>query len=238
MLKVYHNGTMGREAPGFAFLAARDGAGAVRVYDTAPDAALMEWLDGPTLGDIARGGDDDRAAALLAETAARLHAGPATPIADAPRIDAWLAPFLTCACAPDCPAPAVRALRAAGALGRHLLATARDIRPLHGDLHHDNVIGGPRGFCAIDAKGVIAERTYELANALRNPAGNAALLRDPARTTQRVEVWSRVCALDPQRLRQWAAVKTALSIFWRAQGPIGADPEHDLLALRLAEAAA
>ena len=91
-----------------------------------------------------------------------------------------------------------------------------------------------RGFCAFDAKGVLGERAYELANAFRNPAGAAELLRDPARQRARAASWSAAFGVDRARLRYWAAVKCALSIAWRSGGRVGADAEFDLLSCLLA----
>ena len=116
-------------------------------------------------------------------------------------------------------------------LARHLLASQTDIRPLHGDLHHDNIRLSDRGYCAFDAKGVVGERAYELANAFRNPKGIPDLIRDPSRIARLRELWSREFQVSPRRLMQWATVKVALSISWRSGGTLIADPECDLLSI-------
>jgi len=38
----------------------------------------------------------------------------------------------------------------AAATAERVLAEPHDVRPLHGDLHHDNILFGPRGWLAID----------------------------------------------------------------------------------------
>jgi streptomycin 6-kinase len=52
---------------------------------------------------------------------------------------------------------------------RSLLDAPGEAVVLHGDFHHDNVMdGGPRGWLAIDPKGLIGEREFEFANLFRN----------------------------------------------------------------------
>ena len=73
-LKLLKPGAGDDEARGGAMLAWYGGHGAARVFGLAPDAVLMEWLPGETLGDVARAGRDDDATLLLAEAVERLHA--------------------------------------------------------------------------------------------------------------------------------------------------------------------
>src|SRR5690606_30028264 len=40
---------------------------------------------------------------------------------------------------------------------------------LHGDLHNDNILLSQRGWLAIDPKGIVGEREFELGAYLRNP---------------------------------------------------------------------
>ena len=56
---------MGAERHGFALLAALNGRGAAKVYQTTQNAALTEWLSGPHLGDLTRNGQDKEAAKKL-----------------------------------------------------------------------------------------------------------------------------------------------------------------------------
>ena len=51
-------------------------------------------------------------------------------------------------------------LRLSAATASKLLATPRDVMVLHGDIHHGNILDfGPRGWLAIDPKGVSGERS-------------------------------------------------------------------------------
>lgn len=231
-LKVYHGSDMANEAPGFALMQALDGHGAALVHSVGRTTALMEWLDGPSLGDMVRAGDDVTATAELAATATRLHAR-ALPCDGLPALADWFAALFALRFAPDCPAPARRDIAAARALARRLLDSQGPARGLHGDLHHDNIRLCSRGYVAFDAKGVAGDIGYELANALRNPSGVPDLIRDPAVLLRRASVWAPALGQTPDRLLQWGAAKCALSIAWRAGGTLARDRELDLLSILL-----
>ncbi|WP_224824582.1 aminoglycoside phosphotransferase family protein [Cognatishimia sp. MH4019] len=234
-LKLYHGETMGNEGAGFVYLEALNGAGAARVFAHGARFAVTEWLPGPSLGDLSRRGEDDTATHTLLTVAQTLHAQPVTPAGTLPKLADWFGALLKLHIASGCPATARQNLERCRALAGDLLATPQDPRPLHGDLHHDNIRLGARGYCAFDAKGVLGERAYELANAFRNPKGAPALLRDPDRIRALRDAWSGPFAVPPRRLMQWAAVKCALSIAWRSGSDgIRHDDEFDLLAQFLA----
>jgi len=49
---------------------------------------------------------------------------------------------------------------------------------LHGDLHHDNILHGPRGWVAIDPKGLSGPASFETSAYLRNPLSLLAKTSD------------------------------------------------------------
>lgn len=225
-LKLYHKPDMGAERHGFALMAALNGKGAAKVYQTTQNAALTEWLSGPHLGDLTRNGQDTEAAIELVKVAITLHASmPLIP--NLPTLSERFHALETLRFA--CPDRPRQALLRAQTLASHLLETQTDIRPLHGDLHHDNIRLCPRGYLAFDAKGIIGERAFELANAFRNPKCAEPLHRDPIRIRHLAQSWGQAFGIDPQRLLHWAAAKCALSIAWRSGGVVKDDAEFDLL---------
>jgi len=237
-LKRYHKGARGNEAFGTAYLEAVNGRRAVHVYAQTPSMVLMEWLPGLSLGDVARAGEDMRAAHELAGVAKDLLSVRGVDCQDWPKLDAWFRPLLNLNL-PSTEAPDVqRLIGHSQDIATPLVHTQRDQRPLHGDLHHDNVRQGVRGFCAFDAKGVVGECAFELANAFRHPRGRPDLVRDPVRITALRDLWSTQLDIDANRLMAWAVAKTALSIVWRSAGDVAADPELDLLDRLLAVYAA
>jgi streptomycin 6-kinase len=210
-----------------------DGEGAARTLAREDAAVLLERAMGPTsLAEMARAGRDDDACRILCATAARLHAPRAWPPPQLVPLTRWFGELE--------PAAAKHGgiLDRCAETARALLAAPTDCRPLHGDLHHDNVLDfGTRGWLAIDPKGLIGERGFDFANIFTNPD-----LSDPARPVatelgrfvRRVEIVSDAANLEPQRLLRWILAWTGLSAAWFLSdgGPLAR------IDLRIAELAA
>jgi len=233
-LKIYHDQTLSGEGPGFELLRALDGCGAVRVLAHKGIAVLMDWLDGPSLGDLARAGQDEEANVHLVDVACAIHEFKGPLIGLTPLYD-WCADLFSIRFAPECSSQFRHDMQRAQNIARRLFASAEQIGPLHGDLHHDNIKLGPDGWRAFDAKGLVGEKTYELANAFRNPSGIGAWQRDPRRFHACADLWAERFDVDRIRLMRWAAVKVALSIVWRSGPIVIDDKEADLLAMMLAQ---
>lgn len=232
-LKLYRRADRGNEAPGTTLLKAWHDRGAVIILKETRTAVLMEWLEGPTLGDIARRGKVDQALEGLAQTAARLHAPPIPQMAGLRPLRDVFKPLYGLRVDKSCPAGLARDMNRATVLAQNLLDTPGTAVPLHGDLHPDNVIltrSGPR---VMDAKGYLGDPAFELANAIRHPKGMPDLVRQPEHMERCLSLYAVALGVQRKRLAQWAAAKCALSIFWRADGPITGDKEADLLGLLL-----
>lgn len=234
-LKVYPTAGLANEKPGFSLLRQWAGHHAARLYALDGTVAVMEWLDGPPLGDLVRSGRDEAATAILADVARNLHAAPVSADPSFPMLTDWFAGLFHLRLSPELPARSAQAIEAAREDARSLLAEQAHARPLHGDLHHDNIRKTGRGYCAFDAKGVIGEPAYEFANAVRNPRGAEELIRRPDVIRRRIRTWSAAFDFPPGRLVRWAAAKCALSIAWRHKdSALCADPELDLLEILVA----
>ncbi len=233
-LKIYHKPSLSHEGPGFDLLRALDGQGAVRVLAQDGRAVVLEWLDGPSLGDLARAGQDEIARAHLVDVANAVH-GFAGTVSGLTPLNDWCADVFSIRFSATCPTTLQTDMRRGQAIARDLLSTTTDIRPLHGDLHHDNIKLGPDGWRAFDAKGLFGDKTFELANAFRNPIGKETLQRDPAWFHACADLWSDRFGVDRLRLMRWAAAKVAISIAWRSGPDLIEDKEADLLAMMLAQ---
>ena len=234
-LKIYPDAGMSNEAPGFGMLRHWDGCGAARLIDLSGRCVLLEWLDGPSLGDRFRAGAVEFADAELGRVAQRLHASDPVAKTELPPLESWLDALFDLKPTSEA-APADWALiERAKVLGRELLATATHRTALHGDLHHDNVREGKRGFCAFDAKGVYGDLGYEMANAFRNPGDLREVPADAATFHRRAEMWSGALCVPEIRLKRWAAVKSGLSVAWRSKGGFRSSPEIRFLRLFLSE---
>ena len=217
-LKLYKDG-MADEAPGLALMRHWSGHGAAEIYHITDRAILLAWLDGPALSHLVHIGDDDAASKVLVAVARRLHAAPAPkqPLALPSLHDRFTALFQV-RTTRDCPAFVVETLAQAQRIACDLLASSDIAQPLHGDLHHDNIMRGADGWQAIDAKGVLGDPLYDLANAFRNPVGANAVFEDPARIMGRAALWAQEMDTSPQQLLRWAAAHGALSAAWAEDG--------------------
>lgn len=236
-LKIYHDLDDKGEGPGVKLLQAWHGGPAATVIAQDNGVVVLEWLDGQTLGDVSRGGDDTVANDILIETATRCHAMNAPVLPDYKEVEATFQALFNLEFAADCPAEVVASVNACKELAKQLFATAPEPKLLHGDLHHDNVLEGARGWCVIDPKGVVGDPAYELANAFRNPLGNDAIIRDTQRTQDLAKNWAEAVGCTPKRALSWAAAHAAVSMAWSCDGKLGEFPDSDLPAFYLAQRA-
>ena len=96
-------------------------------------------------------------------------------------------------------------------------------------------MAGPRGWLAIDPKGVAGERTYEVANLLHNPCADLAL--DGERNRRVARLYGESLDLDPDRILRFALAHAGLSAAWDMED--GENPSFSLTcAAHLAEIAA
>lgn len=227
MLKLAHEA---EERRGGGVMAWWGGQGAATVLAHEDEALLLERAMGAgSLVEMARS-DDDGATRILCHAALGLHAPrPAAPPASLVPLGQWFAAL----------APAadrrggVLALAHATALA--LLADPREISVLHGDIHHENVLDfGPRGWLAIDPKGLIGEHGFDYANIFCNP--DPLVAAPPERLRRQARVVVEVAGLEPRRLLQWILAYAALSASWTLED--AKDRDEAVAALTIAEIAA
>jgi streptomycin 6-kinase len=200
------------ERRGYALMRWWNGEGAAEVLEAASDALLLERAESSrSLAAMAWSGDDNRATTILCETAARLHAQRGAPFPDLHPLETWFQPLLDFSDPPDW-------LRKSAAAARRLLSARPAIAPLHGDLHHDNVLDfGARGWKAIDPHGLLGERVFDYANIFTNPdlsdtARQLAVL--PGRLESRLAIVTRGAGIEPAHLLRWIVAWTGLSATW------------------------
>jgi streptomycin 6-kinase len=87
---------------------------------------------------------------------------------------------------------------------------------LHGDLHHGNMLSARRApWLAIDPKGVVGARGFEVGAFLRNPVERVASSEDPSlRLRRRVALFSEQLGWPPAVIRDWGFVQSVLSAWW------------------------
>lgn len=181
-----------------------------------------------SLAQMAVSGKDDEATRIICQVAARLHAPRPTPLPDLIPLTDWFRELEPAA------ARHGGVLALAAETARELFASPREIVPLHGDIHHDNILDfGERGWLAIDPKRLHGERGFDFANILRDPEG-AAIVTKPERFARQIEVIAQAADLERKRLLQWVLAFTGLSAAWILGD--GDKPELDLAIAELAAA--
>jgi streptomycin 6-kinase len=109
-----------------------------------------------------------------------------------------------------------------------LLFDQRNVRPLHGDLHHDNILHSPRGWLAIDPKGLLGDPAFDVANFFYNPLGHDALCLNRERIATMAEIFSRRLCLDRRHLLDFAFAWGCLSASWHAEDRNSAEEQREL----------
>ncbi|MFQ6313254.1 aminoglycoside phosphotransferase family protein [Lysobacter capsici] len=187
-----------------------DGDGAARVLAFDEDALLIERACGPrSLSHMARNGRDQDATRILCETINRLHAPRAAPPpSELAPLTQWFADLDTYARSHG------GVLARCWQIAQELLAQPREVRPLHADIHHENVLdAGPRrGWIAIDPKRVIGERGYDFANLFTDPDADTALA--PGQFERRLDDVVEYGRIERRRLLQWIVAYQGLSAAW------------------------
>lgn len=116
----------------------------------------------------------------------------------------------------------------AAEIADRLLANPRAIRPLHGDLHHDNIIFGARGWLVIDPKGVLGDPAFDAANMFYNPLDRDDLCRDEHRIAFMAETFGRTLAQDPRSILDHAFAYGCLSASWHVEDGNRSDEGREL----------
>ncbi|WP_310119780.1 APH(6)-I family aminoglycoside O-phosphotransferase [Azospirillum sp. BE72] len=201
------------EQSGYRLMRWWNGQGAAKVFASSTDALLMERAACGVinLAQMAWSGRDDEACRIMCDTAARLHAPRRGPLPDLHPLETWFQPLFQASTGQS-------ALALAADTARQLLATPHTVCPLHGDLHHENVLDfGERGWLAIDPHGLLGERTFDYANIFTNPDlsdPSRPLAIMPGRLEARLDVVIKATGIEPGRLLRWIVAWTGLSAAW------------------------
>ncbi len=175
---------------------------------------------------MATQGRDDEATRIICAVAAKLHAARGDPPPSAIPLPTRFKALEGAA------AKHGGILRRAAETAWELLAAPQEVVPLHGDLHHGNVLNfGERGWLAIDPKGLVGERGFDFANIFGNP--DPATATESGRLARQSQVVAEAAGLERQRLLSWILAFAGLSASWGLE-----DGEDPRLAFAVAELAA
>jgi len=226
MLKI----AQGEERRGAPLMAWWAGDGAARVLDWDDPAILLERATGErSLVAMTRAGEDEAATRILSQALLRLHTERPGPLpAHLTPLPEWFAAL---------PPAAERhggILATSWRLARELLRTPRDLRPLHGDLHHENVLdAGARGWLAIDPKGLFGERGFDYAFMTCTPDLETA--GAPGVLARRARIVCAEAGLELERYLRWVVACAGLSASWTLGEGEDATPALTIARLAAAE---
>jgi streptomycin 6-kinase len=199
-----------------------EGRGAVRLLRADDDAHLLEYASSEDLTGLVKNGQDAQATEIIANVINTLHADQTdTPPEGITTLRRWFRALFTRAEKEHHSGQDSIIVRAA-ARADTVLAQPRDVRVLHGDIHHQNIRQSPRGWLLFDPKGVYGERTYDLANTLCNPPPEYGVNAvDETRILAHAEILARTCQIELPRVLLFLHLYACLSASWTLEDAAG-----------------
>ena len=194
-----------------------DGDGAARLLDAdeAIGALLIERIAPGTMLTAVAADDDDAATAIAAGMLRGLWR-PAPPDHGLRTLDSWCDAYARNrdALAGGAGGFPADLFRRADATRQQLLDTTTEPTVLHGDLHHYNILRAERAeWLAIDPKGLLGDRPFDVCQFLRNPDPLEAT--PPALVRRRLERFCADLDLDWERTKGWCLVHAILDACWQ-----------------------
>jgi streptomycin 6-kinase len=190
-----------------------DGHGAVRLLRQDDGAQLLEYAAGDELVTLVEHGEDENATRIIARVIEQLHSVPQHASYDGLiLLDRWFGELFHKAAA-DRQADIESIYVRGASLARRLLDDQREIRVLHGDIHHRNIRQSARGWLAFDPKGVVGERTYDCANTLCNPP-IPGLVHNETRLLTNAAILADMLSIDLSRLLAFTYAYACLNASW------------------------
>jgi streptomycin 6-kinase len=205
-----------------AVLKAFDGRGVVRVYEHTGGAMLLERLRPGT--SLSQMNNDEEAAAIIAHVMKQMS--PRDVPADCPTVSDWGKGFTRYLASGD-RSIARDLVESAQTVFADLCASQTNVRLLHGDLHHYNILADVnRGWVAIDPKGVVGELEYEVGAVLRNPFEQPELFLSRPVVERRLKQFVTILNLDYERTVAWGFAQAVLSAIWQVED--GREQSHHI----------
>jgi streptomycin 6-kinase len=201
------------EQRGAVALRCFDGHGAVRLLRYDEGAQLMEYAAGDELVTLVERGEDENATRIIAQVIQQLHSVPQNiPHDGLIMLEHWFEELFN-KTASDRQMNIDSIYVRSAALAKRLLIDQRDVRVLHGDIHHRNIRKTSRGWLTFDPKGLIGERTYDCANTLCNPV-MPELVHNETRLLTNATILADTLALDLSRVLAFTYAYACLNASW------------------------
>ncbi len=196
-----------------------DGQGIAKLIqaDETVGALLLERLE-PGLS-IRRGYDDETATYIAAQLLLELWR-PAAKSQAFRQLSTWLRALRNYPQQYGNNGPLNHAMvRQANGLLDELLKENSEAVLLHADLHHDNILSANhRAYLAIDPKGIVGPRGYDVGPFLMNPTPEISKRPNLKRVlAKRIDIFSEILGLSHQELSAWGIVHAVTSACWRLE---------------------
>lgn len=214
---------------GADFIAWRAGVGCVELLERSDDILLMEHAGAETLRDVLfRDGDDDATTQIAADVLLQYH----QPSQQPPPSSLLTLPLyfesLFRKAEQDRTDGVESIYVEAAALAQELIDRQRDVKPLHGDLHHENIMRSGRGWIIIDPAGLIGDAALDVANMFSNPLDRFDLTRSETRIASMAAIFSRALQRDERVLLQYAFAYGCLSATWHEEDSNAEERDNEL----------
>jgi streptomycin 6-kinase len=109
-------------------------------------------------------------------------------------------------------------IKKAGELAQLLGSREKNEILLHGDVHHENIIGSEAsGFYLIDPKGLMGEIEYELGTTLKNPWSYPSVSHCTSSFEQRLTQLCKGLGFEREKVLSYTFIHLCLSICWSIQ---------------------
>ncbi|NTZ89536.1 aminoglycoside phosphotransferase family protein [Agrobacterium tumefaciens] len=227
--KVLKNKVLKDSLRGADFITWRAGVGCVELLERSDDILLMEHAGAETLRDVLfRDGDDDAATEIAADVLLTYH----QPSQQPPPSSLLTLPLyfesLFRKAEQDRTDGVESIYIEAATLAQELIDGQRDVKPLHGDLHHENIMRSGRGWIIIDPAGLIGDAALDVANMFSNPLDRFDLTRSEARIASMAAIFSRALQRDERVLLQYAFAYGCLSAAWHEEDGNAEERDNEL----------
>ncbi len=91
----------------------------------------------------------------------------------------------------------------------------KDIKLMHGDFHHFNILRSERGWLVIDPKGVIGPAGYEIGPLMLNPWDSISdRVSFQIKAKRRVSILAERLSWEREKILNWATAHAVLSAWW------------------------
>lgn len=195
-----HSATFDHEVAALQHFNAQGAVKLIQV-DKVKSIMLLEHIEPGTL--LENYPDEEQATVFAVEVIKKLH-HPVKGQSNFPSLRDWFKGLY----GDTSPVPKAILTRAQ-AISAELLNSMGDQVLLHGDLHYANILlSHKRGWLAIDPKGVVGEREYEISLPRLNDKINKKIL------IRHLERFIEVSGFDKQRVMDWMFAKAVLAACW------------------------